>query len=85
MVKEKVQNICQIKGVGLLTLAAVLAEINGFELFRNYKQLVSFAGFDVVERESGMSTGNTKISKKGNGHLRRAMFMPAFTAVREKK
>ncbi len=85
MVQEKANNICQIKGVGLLTLAAVLAETNGFELFRNYKQLVSYAGFDVVERESGMSTGKTKISKKGNGHIRRAMFMPAFTAVRYKE
>lgn len=85
IVKDKVKNICQIKGIGMLTVAAVLAETNGFELFKNYKQLVSYAGFDVVERESGTSTGKTKISKKGNGHLRRAMFMPAFTAVRYKE
>ena len=85
IVKDKVKNICQIKGIGMLTVAAVLAETNGFELFKNYKQLVSYAGFDVVERESGTSTGQTKISKKGNGHLRRAMFMPAFTAVRYKE
>ena len=84
-VKDKVKNICQIKGIGMLTVAAVLAETNGFELFKNYKQLVSYAGFDVVERESGTSSGKTKISKKGNGHLRRAMFMPAFTAVRYKE
>ena len=71
--------------MGLLTLAAVLAETNGFELFKNYKQLVSFAGFDVVERQSGTSVGKTRISKKGNGHIRRAMFMPAFTAVRYKE
>lgn len=85
IVKEHVTNICQIKGIGILTVAAVLAETNGFALFRNYKQLVSYAGFDVVERESGLSSGKTKISKKGNGHLRRAMFMPAFTAVRYKE
>ena len=85
IVQDKANNICQIKGVGLLTLAAVLAETNGFELFKSYKQLVSFAGFDVVERESGMSIGKTRISKKGNGHIRRAMFMPAFTAVRYKE
>lgn len=82
MVKQRFDNVIRIKGVGTLTLATVLAETNGFELFTNYKQLVSYAGFDVVERESGMSTGKTRISKKGNGHLRRAMFMPAFTAVR---
>ena len=66
----------------MLTAATILAETNGFELFKNYKQLVSYAGFDVVERESGTSTGKTKISKKGNSHIRRALFMPAFVAVK---
>lgn len=84
-VKERFDNVTEIKGIGTLTLATVLAETNGFELFTNYKQLVSYAGFDVVERESGMSTGKTKISKKGNSHIRRALFMPAFTAVRYKE
>jgi transposase len=83
IVKQKVDNICQIKGIGTLTIATILAETNGFELFKNYKQLVSYSGFDVVERESGSSvTGKTRISKKGNSHIRRALFMPAFTAVK---
>jgi transposase len=81
VIKQKVSNICKIKGIGILTAATILAETNGFELFKNYKQLVSYAGFDVVERESGTITGKTKISKKGNGHIRRALFMPAFVAV----
>jgi hypothetical protein len=82
VIKQKVSNICKIKGIGILTAATILAETNGFELFKNYKQLVSYAGFDIVERESGTITGKTKISKKGNGHIRRALFMPAFVAVR---
>jgi transposase len=83
IVAQKVTNICQIKGIGILTIATILAETNGFELFKNYKQLISYSGFDVVERESGSSvTGKTRISKKGNSHIRRALFMPAFTAVK---
>jgi transposase len=85
VIKEKVGHICKIKGIGLLTAATILAETNGFELFKNYKQLVSYAGFDVVERESGTRTGKTKISKKGNGHIRRALFMPAFVAITHKE
>ena len=86
IVKQKVENICHIKGIGTLTVATILAETNGFELFKNYKQLVSYSGFDVVERESGSSvTGKTRISKKGNSHIRRALFMPAFTAVKYKE
>jgi transposase len=78
---EKVCNICMIKGVGLLTTAIVLAETNGFELFENAKQLVSYSGYDVIENQSGKHNGKTKISKKGNSRIRRAMFMPAFQAV----
>lgn len=82
IIKQKISNICKIKGIAMLTAATILAETNGFELFKNYKQLVSYAGFDIVERESGTITGKTKISKKGNGHIRRALFMPAFVAVK---
>lgn len=85
VVKQKVTNICKIKGIGLLSVATVLAETNGFELFKNYKQVVSYAGFDVVERESGTSTGKTKISKKGNSRIRRALFMPSLVAVKHKE
>jgi len=78
---EKVCNICMIKGVGVLTTAILLAETNGFELFENTKQLVSYCGYDVIENQSGKHNGKTKISKKGNSRIRRAMFMPAFQAV----
>jgi transposase len=78
---KKVCNICTIKGVGLLTSAIVLAETNGFTLFENVKQLVSYCGYDVIENQSGKHNGKTRISKKGNSRIRRAMFMPAFQAI----
>jgi transposase len=81
-VNHKVKNICKIKGVGVLTVAIVLAETNGFTLFENSSQLVSYAGFDVVENQSGNHIGRTRISKKGNARLRRAMHMPSFNLVR---
>lgn len=80
-IKQKVNNICKIKGIANLSLATILAETNGFEFFENTKQLVSYAGFDVVENQSGNRVGRTKISKKGNSRIRRILFMPAFTAV----
>lgn len=80
-VKAKVDNICKIKGLGVLTVAVILAETNGFALFENSRQLVSYAGYDVVENQSGNHKGKTKISKKGNSRIRRALHMPAFCAV----
>jgi transposase len=83
-VAEKVDKICLIKGVSILTVACIIAETNGFILFRNIKQLVSYSGYDVVENQSGKHVGKTRISKKGNGHIRRALHMPAFNVVRYK-
>ena len=82
-VKSDVKRICSITGVGILTAATVLAETNGFELIRNKRQLTSYAGLDAREKQSGTSVaGKARISKKGNKYLRKAMYMPALSAIR---
>lgn len=81
--KQRVDNVCTVKGLGLLTVLTIIAEADGFELVRNKNQLVSYAGYDVVQNESGTSLkGKTRISKKGNAHIRRALFFPALSAAR---
>lgn len=79
---QKVENINEIKGVSLITIGTVLAETNCFELFTNSRQLTSYAGYDVVENQSGSHVGKTKISKKGNAHIRRILHLPALSVVR---
>jgi len=75
--------ICSLPGIGILTAAIVLAETNGFELIRNKRQLSSYAGFDIIEKQSGISVkGKTKISKRGNKYLRKAMHLPALAAIK---
>jgi transposase len=82
-VKENVELLASIPGVGTLTATIVLAETNGFELIRNKRQLASYAGFDVKEKQSGTSVKKKPaISKKGNKHLRKAMHLPALTAIK---
>ncbi len=82
-VQQTVKLLCSVTGIGLLTAVTVLAETNGFDLIRNKRQLVSYAGLDVVEKQSGTSIkGKTKISKKGNRYLRKALYMPAMSAIR---
>jgi transposase len=78
-----ISRVTSIPGVGELTAVIVLAETNGFELIRNKSQLVSYAGLDVKEKQSGTSVkGKPRISKKGNRNLRKAMHLPALTAVK---
>jgi transposase len=82
-VKAIVEKVTSIPGIGNLTAAIILAETNGFELIRNKRQLASYAGFDVKEKQSGTSVkGKPRISKKGNRHLRKAMHLPALVAVK---
>ena len=81
--KAELVLLCTIPGIGTLTAATILAETNGFELVRNKRQLASYAGFDVQEKQSGTSVkGKTRISKKGNKNLRKAMHLPSLTAIR---
>jgi transposase len=82
-IKKIVVIICSLPGIGLLTAAIVLAETNGFDLIRNKRQLASYAGFDVKEKQSGTSVrGKPRISKRGNKYLRKAMHLPALAATR---
>jgi len=82
-VKKIVLLICSITGIGMLTAATVLGETNGFELIRNKRQLTSYAGLDVKEKQSGTSIkGKPCISKKGNKHLRKAVHLPSLSAIR---
>jgi len=80
---EKTNKLLTIKGIGLMTIATIVSETLGFEHVRNVKQLVSYAGYDVVQKESGSSImGMTRISKKGNRYIRNALFFPAMVASR---
>lgn len=78
--KERIDRICEIKGLGIVTVATVIAETDGFVLFTSRSQLVSYAGYDVVQNQSGTSVNSkTKISKKGNSFIRRALYFPSIT------
>ncbi|NJY64330.1 IS110 family transposase [Salinimicrobium sp. CDJ15-81-2] len=78
---DKIERIAQIKGLGIISVTKVIAETNGFLLFNSIRQLVSYAGLDVIQDESGQYKGKSRLSKKGNAHLRAALYMPAVTAA----
>ena len=85
-IKQRMDKVCSIKGVGLISAATIVAEANGFALFKNKAQLVSFAGYDVVENKSGSSIESpTKISKRGNHRIRKALHFPALVAVKHEE
>jgi transposase len=79
---KKLKKVATIKGVGEITIITILAETNCFEHVSNIKQLISYAGLDVVLNQSGKKKGKTTISKRGNKFIRKALFMPAMSACK---
>lgn len=79
---KKFSYLESIPGVSFVLTATVVAETGGFNLITSAKQLTSYAGYDVVLRESGSYRGRTTISKKGNSRIRGVLHMPSMAATR---
>jgi transposase len=72
-----------IPGIGEQTANRLLAEVPDWGVFSNARALVAFAGLNPQERSSGSSVqGKVRLSRIGNGRLRKALFMPAIVAQR---
>lgn len=80
--EDKVNRICTIKGIGYMTAITIIAETNGFALITSARQLTSYAGLDIIARQSGTEDPRHHISKKGNIHIRKALYFPAMVSTR---
>ncbi|MGI4872320.1 MAG: IS110 family transposase [Janthinobacterium lividum] len=79
---RKLTHLTSIPGIGLTTAIVVVAETSGFVLVENERRLASYAGLDVVQRQSGLLAHATRISKRGNVRLRTALYLPALSSLR---
>jgi transposase len=70
-----------IKGVGPKTGVPFLAEMGSVENFSSPKKLIAFAGMDPSVCQSGKFIGKSKLSKRGNRHLRRAIYLMTAAVV----
>jgi len=84
-VADKVKKITKVKGLSFLSVVTILAETDGFNIILNQKQLIGYSGLDVRIDQSGEKTIKGRITKKGNSHLRKALYMPALSACRTNK
>lgn len=65
------------KGTGGKNTRARDAQVRG----RLGTEGVSYAGYDVIENQSGKHIGKTRISKKGNSHISRILHMPSLSVI----
>jgi len=74
--KHDAEILASMKGVGEKTAFNFLIEMGGdIRAFENDKKLIAAAGLDPTVYESGKYRGQSKISKRGNRHLRRAIWL----------
>lgn len=72
-----------IIGIGPATALPLLGELLVLPQDMNSRACVCHAGLDVRLHQSGTSVAAApRLSKHGNKHLRRALYMPALTAIR---
>lgn len=71
-----------IKGVGIISAAAFLAEIGDPMRFDNPRQIHRMAGYNLVENSSGQNKSGTSISKRGRKQLRALLYRMAMVMVR---
>jgi transposase len=72
-------------GIAAYSGLMVHGEIGEVDRFDRANEVVSYAGFDPVVRESGDSRTEGGISKEGNGYLRWILVQCANTAVHNSK
>src|SRR4030043_772628 len=80
--RQKKKLLLSIPGIGKITIAAILAELNNLERFNHVRELVAFIGLAPKEKISGSSIkGKPRLSKIGNGRLRKTLYMPALVSI----
>ena len=81
--KLKFELLIKVPGIGEGTATAVLAEVTRLENFRTARELAAFIGLTPKHRTSGSSVrGRPRISKMGLKILRKALYLPALTAMK---
>ncbi len=78
---EDLKILQSIKGVGPNTAVPFLAEVGEVKNFTSSKKLIAFAGLDPSIHQSGKFLGASKLSKRGNRHLRRAIYLMTTSVV----
>ncbi len=75
-IKRDAEILTSMKGIGDKTALNFLIEMGGdIKAFENDRKLIAAAGLDPTTYESGKYKGKSKISKRGNRHLRRVIWL----------
>jgi transposase len=85
-IRNNIELIDSIPGIGQLTAITLVAEIGDINGFLKPKHLIAFFGIDSSVNESGKFKGDdNKISKRGTRIGRRALYAVALASIRNNR
>lgn len=82
---EDLEIVTSINGISNGTATTFLAEVGAIGSFRSWKSLVAYAGLDPTVYQSGKFQGKSRISKRGNRHLRRVIWIMTCSVITHNK
>lgn len=80
--KKKRDLLKTIPGVGDVLAEVILSEMGGFAQFDRIQKVEAYIGLSPKQHESGTSVkGKPSMCKIGNARIRKALYMPALSAI----
>jgi transposase len=79
------QRLRQIPGVGFITATALTASIGDVRVFKNGRQMAAWLGLVPMQYSSGGKQVLRRISKRGDGYLRKLLVIGARAVLRHLK
>ena len=79
--QSDLKRLQQVPGIGPLTAYGLLAAYHSGQ-FNHRNQYIAFLGLDVRTKDSGKHRGRRKLSKQGDGEIRRLLYNAAMAASR---
>jgi transposase len=76
--QKRVAILRAFKGIGYIIALSLICEVGDFRRFRNASSFMSYLGIVPGENSSGGKRRQGKITKAGNGHLRRLLVESAW-------
>jgi transposase len=77
----KATGVLGIPELGVMTVAVLRAELGDLDRFTRMDQVVAYVGMDLEVKQSGKDKGQTKLSKRGSGRVRRILYLAALRSI----
>ena len=76
------QRLQEIPGIGPQNAATIRAELGDLSRFSRVDQVIAYAGLEPRTHDSGRLAGQKRLSKRGPGALRHALYLAVLVAAR---